>query len=157
MSCIADEIVISADGQSKLCNVLFAAELHRRERAAGTGVTACSLHPGSFIPTDIGRGRWYTDFAIKAIARWVTKTISQGAATTVFCALAPAEVLQGDYFLDCAPRQMSDEATSRVVAGQLWTLSERLCQDDDGIAARSATDMVSPAVEEFAAFMRPKL
>ena len=50
--------MMKAYGQSKLCNVLFAAELHRRERAVQSGVVACSCHPGAFIPTDIGRGRW---------------------------------------------------------------------------------------------------
>ena len=52
-------------------------------------------HPGAFIPTDIGRDRWYLDFAVKWLLRPFTKSQSQGAATTVHCALLPADELQG--------------------------------------------------------------
>ena len=40
-------------GQAKLCNVLFANELQRR--FGDDGLTACSLHPGNLVTTDIGR------------------------------------------------------------------------------------------------------
>jgi NAD(P)-dependent dehydrogenase (short-subunit alcohol dehydrogenase family) len=43
-----------AYGNSKLANVLFAAELARREAAAASGVRAFSLHPGA-VRTEIFR------------------------------------------------------------------------------------------------------
>jgi len=42
-----------AYGQAKLCNVLMANELQRRY--GGQGLTACSLHPGNLVTTDIAR------------------------------------------------------------------------------------------------------
>ena len=42
---------LTSYGQAKLANVLFANELQRRY--AGKGLTACSLHPGTFVTTNI--------------------------------------------------------------------------------------------------------
>ena len=44
-------------GQAKLAQVMHAAELHRRESALGSGVTAYSLHPG-VINTNVRPLEW---------------------------------------------------------------------------------------------------
>jgi WW domain-containing oxidoreductase len=76
-----------AYGQAKLCNVLFANEFTRRYQ--GQGVFANSLHPGAFIGTSIFRSSLSARAFATAIKPF-TKSIPQGAATTVYCAVSPA-------------------------------------------------------------------
>ena len=85
--------------QSKLANILFALEVHRRY--ASQGVTAYSLHPGG-IKTDL------YDEVSRPIMFFIwlfgsgMKTVAQGAATTVYCAAAPGvEATSGEYFSNC--------------------------------------------------------
>lgn len=121
---------------SKLCNVLFAAALsHRQAAEASSGgrsggsafpVAACSLHPGSMIATDIARQSVIADFFMKYIMSWFTKTVNQGAATTVLCCLLPADQLRGQYFCDCSVKQPSDIAQSEAAQDALWEVSEQL-------------------------------
>jgi WW domain-containing oxidoreductase len=109
-------------GQAKLCNVLFANELTRRW--AADGITANSLHPGSFIGTDIFRST-VAGKAISVLISPFTKSIAQGAATTVYCAVAPElEGVGGRYFADCREKPMSAGARDADIAARLWTLSE---------------------------------
>lgn len=67
--------------------------------------TAVSLHPGSMVPTEISRESWLTQFAF-TLATPFTKTVAQGAATSIYCATAPeVEENAGGYFMDCAPKK----------------------------------------------------
>jgi WW domain-containing oxidoreductase len=111
-----------AYGQAKLCNVLFAKELQRRfgER----GITAFALHPGTLVATEIGRHSAFAKILIQ-IVRPFTKSLGQGAATSVLCAAHPAVAeLGGEYFSDCALERASREACDPEVAKRLWELSE---------------------------------
>lgn len=111
-----------AYGQAKLCNVLLAKELQRRHGARG--ISAYSLHPGTLIPTSIGRSSLIAGLLI-ALARPFTKTVGQGAATTVLCAAHPGVAgLGGAYFSDCRPVRSSRESDDPEVAARLWQLSE---------------------------------
>lgn len=57
----------------------------------------------------------------------------QGAATTVYCAVAPElEGLGGMYFNSCCRCLPSAEAQSEDSARALWALSERLLQGVPG-------------------------
>lgn len=115
---------LRAYGQAKLANVLFAAELQRRLVADGVRVNA--LHPGALIPTSIGRGSLLAR-AVLTLARPFTKTVAQGAATTVLCAAAPAAAeARGRYFEDCQLGRASAEARDPAVARRLWQLTEEL-------------------------------
>lgn len=81
-------------GQSKTANNLFSVEFDNRARAFG--VRAYSVHPGSVNGTDLGReapmelfkqmGTHDADGNIFPAVAQKLKTISQGAATTVWCA-----------------------------------------------------------------------
>jgi NAD(P)-dependent dehydrogenase (short-subunit alcohol dehydrogenase family) len=91
-----------AYGQSKTANVLFAVELDRR--GTGAGVRAFAVHPGSIV-TDLARDLDEGDLqrfgvhretahghvpAGKSVAEGGDfKTLSQGAATAVWCAVSP--------------------------------------------------------------------
>jgi WW domain-containing oxidoreductase len=72
---------------SKLCNVLFAFKLHRELNAQGVSVFV--LHPGSMIPTSIGRNYGVFNKISNFLFKPFTKTLEQGAATTVYCAASP--------------------------------------------------------------------
>jgi WW domain-containing oxidoreductase len=115
-------------GQAKLCNALMAVELQRR--FADQGLTACYVHPGTMVTTEIGR-----DSAIVRFAMWLvspfTKTASQGAATSVFCATWDDRCeLGGNYFSHCARVKPSAETGNVEVAGRLWGLSERWLEEN---------------------------
>lgn len=113
-----------AYGQAKLCNALFAAEVQRRY--SDLGITAASLHPGSMIPTEISRGSRLTR-SVFALVTPFTKSVAQGAATSVYCATAPeVEENAGGYFADCAPKKPSREAQDPAVARRLWDVTREL-------------------------------
>jgi NAD(P)-dependent dehydrogenase (short-subunit alcohol dehydrogenase family) len=114
---------MKAYGQAKLCNALMAVELQRR--FADQGLTACYLHPGTMVTTDIGR-----DSALVRFAMWLaspfTKTANQGAATSVFCATWDDRgELGGNYFSHCRKAKPSAETANKAAAARLWELSER--------------------------------
>ncbi len=128
----------SAYGQSKTANVLFTRELERRY--GDRGVHAYAVHPG-VIATDLGR--YMTREDLKALRARIAeaaastppsgssleyKTVPQGAATSVWAAVAPElEGQGGAYLADC---RISDEdapwTRDTADAARLWTLSEEL-------------------------------
>ena len=111
-----------AYGQAKLCNVLFANELQRRYGAEG--LTACSLHPGSAMATNIARSLGPAAFVMKLISPF-TKNLSAGAATSIVCATHPhIEEIAGRYFSDGRPKLPSAEARNAAVADRLWKRTE---------------------------------
>ncbi|XP_062320858.1 retinol dehydrogenase 12 isoform X1 [Osmerus eperlanus] len=114
--------------QSKLANVLFSRELSRRMK--GTGVTSYSLHPG-VIKTELGRHveSWFPMLRaiLSAPSMLLMKTPSQGAQTSIYCAVTPGlEPQSGCYFSDCAVKQTAPEGRDDVVAMRLWEDSARL-------------------------------
>lgn len=114
-----------AYGQAKLSNTLFANELQRRY--SDKGLTACSLHPGTLITTDIARNS-RAAFIMKLISPF-TKNTNQGASTTVFCAAyEEKENLGGNYYSHCKKSRATKEANSPGVAQKLWVFSEKVCQ-----------------------------
>lgn len=110
-----------AYGQAKLCNVLFANEFTRRYQ--GRGIHANALHPGALIGTSIFRSSVAAK-ALAAIASPFTKSIPQGAATTVYCTVSPdLERVGGRYYADCREGQASAAGRDPEVAARLWQLS----------------------------------
>lgn len=110
-----------AYGQAKLCNVLFANELTRRYQHEG--IYANSLHPGSLIGTSIFRDSTAAKLLALAVKPF-TKSIEQGAATTVYCATAPELARSGgNYYVDCHKGSMSKGARDELVARTLWEMT----------------------------------
>jgi NAD(P)-dependent dehydrogenase (short-subunit alcohol dehydrogenase family) len=131
----------TAYGRAKTANALFAVELDRR--GAAHGVRAFSVHPGGIItdlqrymPQEEMRERGWIDEAGNINERF--KTPSQGASTTVWCAVSPQiEGKGGVYCEDCdiaellpdtdaSMRGVRSWACDPVQAQQLWALSERM-------------------------------
>lgn len=105
-------------GVSKLCNVLFARELARRE--AARGVTAYSVHPGVIASEIWKRVPW----PVRPIATRFMRSTEDGARTSVHCATAPGiERDSGAYFSDCAVHRVNPAVTDDLAA-DLWRRSE---------------------------------
>jgi len=133
----------AAYGQSKSANSLFAVELDRRGR--GHGVRAFAVHPGGIL-TELARHMTDEELSAYGVVREGEtlrvpsgyKTVEQGAATSVWCAVSPAlDGKGGVYCEDCDIAEIvpDDSEPLRGVrrwavdpghAEALWGLSERL-------------------------------
>jgi retinol dehydrogenase-12 len=103
---------------SKLCNVLFSAELGRRTE--GHGITTYALHPG-VVASDIWRR---VPWPLRPLMKMRMLSTEQGAATSLYCATAPElEAVTGRFYDDCREREPSPVATPEL-AGELWQHSE---------------------------------
>jgi NAD(P)-dependent dehydrogenase (short-subunit alcohol dehydrogenase family) len=123
---------------------LFAVELDRRGREQG--IRAFAVHPGGIL-TDLVRHMTDDELTAYGILRVKGelqppatgyKTVEQGAATSVWCAVSPDLGGRGGvYCEDCdiAPAVPADSkllygvrpwAIDKAVARALWDLSERL-------------------------------
>jgi retinol dehydrogenase 12 len=103
---------------SKLCNVLFSAELARR--TAGTGVHSYALHPG-VVASDIWRR---VPWPIRPLMTWRMLSVDEGARTSLYCATSQDVASDSGLFYDkCAPRAPSRVATPEL-AKSLWERSE---------------------------------
>jgi retinol dehydrogenase 12 len=116
---------------SKLCNVLHAAELGRR--LDGTGVTACSLHPGVVASQIWRRVPW----PARQIMTRRMLTIEQGARTSLYCATSADLADQtGLFYDDCRVREPSKAVTPELAA-RLWEFSAE-CLAASGTASTAA-------------------
>ncbi len=132
-----------AYGQSKSANSLFAVELDARMKERG--VRAFAVHPGRILATELVRHISIEDLIAAGIRRpdgsldqSSTKTVEEGAATTVWCALsAQLDNLGGVYCADCDVSAIVPDdsksltgvrrwAIDKPAAERLWELSERL-------------------------------
>jgi NAD(P)-dependent dehydrogenase (short-subunit alcohol dehydrogenase family) len=140
-------------GQSKTANNLFAVELDARGKAFN--VRAYSIHPGSVNGTDLGReapmelfkrmGTHDANGNIFPSVEKKLKTLSQGAATTVWCATSPTLKDIGGVYCEDADvaaldlgniehrydepstlRGVQPYSLSEANAKRLWTLTEKM-------------------------------
>lgn len=118
-----------AYGQSKLANLLFALELHRRLVAAGSGVRATAAHPG-WTSTDLQR----TAALVRLLNPLFGMKPADGALPTLRAATDPAAA-GGTYwgpsrFFESSgppvPAAISAAARDEGVARRLWEVSEKL-------------------------------
>jgi retinol dehydrogenase-12 len=103
---------------SKLANLLFSIELHRR--LEGQSVSTYAVHPG-VVASDIWR-------RIPRLFRWyVTRNMideEEGAKTTLFCATDPDVADRSGLYWDRSePRTPSGLATDDALAAELWRKS----------------------------------
>ena len=110
-------------GVAKLANVLFAAELGRR--LEGSGVTTYALHPG-VVATNVWRA---VPWPLGSLMKHIMISEEEGAATTLYCALAPEAASQtGLYYEECQLREPAPLGRDAELAGRLWEESERWLQ-----------------------------
>ncbi|HTM84928.1 MAG TPA: oxidoreductase [Mycobacterium sp.] len=122
-----------AYGQSKLANLLFTRELHRRLTAAGSPVRSLAAHPG-YSDTNLQghSGRKLTDTLMRTVGNGLLATDAAfGARQTLY---AVSQDLAGDTFIGprfgargrSQPVGRSPRAKRAASATALWTLSEQL-------------------------------
>lgn len=139
----------AAYGQSKSANSLFAVELDKRGQEHG--IHAFAVHPGAIL-TDLAK--YLTDedlrpYGVYRVNGVITipdaskvperfKTVQEGAATTVWCAVSPQLKGKGGvYCEDCDIAEMVPAnsklnsgvrpwAVDKAAAEALWILSEKL-------------------------------
>jgi NAD(P)-dependent dehydrogenase (short-subunit alcohol dehydrogenase family) len=103
---------------SKLCNVLFSAELARRARPRG--ITSYALHPG-VVASDIWRR---VPWPARPLIKLRMLSPEQGAATSLYCATSPeVSAGSGRYYEACRVREPSKAATAEL-ARALWEHSQ---------------------------------
>jgi retinol dehydrogenase 12 len=103
---------------SKLCNVLFSAELARR--TAGQGITSYALHPG-VVASDIWRR---VPWPVRPLIKLRMISPDEGARTTLYCATSEAlATASGRYYERCQERQPNPASTAEL-ARTLWDQSE---------------------------------
>jgi retinol dehydrogenase 12 len=103
---------------SKLCNVLFSAELARRVQ--GQGITSYALHPGA-VATDIYRR---APWPLRKLMTLRMLSPEQGARTSLYCATADSVAADsGCYYDSCCQKEPSEVATPEL-ARALWHRSE---------------------------------
>ncbi len=126
----------TAYGQSKLADLIFALELDRRARLAGSRLVSVAAHPGvsttNFIPSTgmpapLARA---VNFGISVLGQ----SAMRGALPGLYAATMP-DVVGGQYwgpdgFMEVrgapALSQISPQALDRAVWERLWTVSEQL-------------------------------
>ncbi|BBZ50968.1 SDR family NAD(P)-dependent oxidoreductase [Mycobacterium heidelbergense] len=121
-----------AYGQSKLANLLFTSELHRRLDTAATSLRALAAHPGwSHTNLQGHSGRKLTDAAVLAADRVVSTDADFGARQTLYAA---SQDLPGNTFVGprfglygrSQPTWRGWPAKRATTAAALWELSEQL-------------------------------
>lgn len=123
---------------SKLANLLFTMELHRRARAAGVDLTAAAAHPGYSSTRLQSTGPQMAGRRIEAqlwkVLNLVGQSAQQGALPTVYAAVAPG-VAGGSYFGPSGvgelrghpvPVGMTRAARNAHDAQRLWAVSQEL-------------------------------
>jgi NAD(P)-dependent dehydrogenase (short-subunit alcohol dehydrogenase family) len=122
----------AAYARSKLANLLFAFELHRRLTRAGAATASLAAHPGGAW-TGLFRGA-NPALLVHTLGRLVTQSPERGALSTLRAATDPTAT-GGQYFgpggigeLRGTPKpvQASAKAHDQALARQLWEESERL-------------------------------
>jgi NAD(P)-dependent dehydrogenase (short-subunit alcohol dehydrogenase family) len=125
----------NAYGQSKLANVMFALELDRRLRSAGSGIKSMGAHPGYSATNLQSAAPPLLDRGIMAITnRLIAQSAEMGTLPVLYAATVPD--LQGGSYVGPDGRgehhgypqvtRPTRAARDEDVARQLWEVSEGL-------------------------------
>jgi len=115
-----------AYGNSKMANILFSAELHKRLR--GTNVSTVSLHPGIVQSKLFRASGGFRGAMISGFYKCFSKTTNRGAKSSVHCATddeipANSGLYYGDNAKVITPTK---EGRDMNTAARLWEVSEKL-------------------------------
>jgi len=112
-----------AYGNSKLALVHMTMECQKRFQAKG--LQAFCLHPGSVYTNVAGKGLTGNPMVEKIrnslapVEKFFLKTPLEGAQTQIHCATAE-DITGGQYFRDCKPAKVADDALDSAISSQLW-------------------------------------
>jgi NAD(P)-dependent dehydrogenase (short-subunit alcohol dehydrogenase family) len=124
----------AAYAQSKVADLMFAYELHRRLSRIGSAVRSVAAHPG-YAATDLQSHTESIQDRVMALGNWLfAQTAEQGALPTVYAATA-ADVAGGGYYgpdglaeLRGYPTRVGSSKLSKdtATAARLWERAEAL-------------------------------
>ena len=123
----------NAYAQSKLAQLMFAYELQRRTRAAGSSVEVYACHPGASRTNLISTSGGLRDRILWGVMKWiVAQPAAKGAWPEVMCATEEAlepETLygpttRGETVGPVGECRLDSHALDRDAAEMLWTVSE---------------------------------
>ena len=136
-----------AYGQSKVANLLFALELDRRLRAAGSDISSLAAHPGYAATKLQHTGPPGVESALFSVSnRLFAQSAEMGALPTLYAATAP----EVDGGLLIGPGGIAEQrghpkpvpprgqARDEAVAARLWEVSEQLTDVRYELAAGAA-------------------
>ncbi|GMR50888.1 hypothetical protein PMAYCL1PPCAC_21083, partial [Pristionchus mayeri] len=116
---------------SKLCNLLFAMKLHRNLK--GKDVDVYVLHPGSFIGTNLSSSLGIWSRMLNLLASPFNKTLSQGASTTIYCAVHPdTKGISGKYWDSCWDDEKNLKkafSEDMELQDELWKRTEKIIEE----------------------------
>jgi NAD(P)-dependent dehydrogenase (short-subunit alcohol dehydrogenase family) len=126
-----------AYNRSKLANILFARELEKRARAAGSKLVSIPVHPGVSRTNIIENGMAPTGLKaliINAVVPLVMQSDQAGALPTLYAATSPeakgGEYIGPDGFLGVkgspTVEKPKPQALDEAVGKRLWDVSEQL-------------------------------
>ena len=137
----------SAYGQSKLANLLFAFELERRLRTAGSSIKSLAAHPG-YAATNLQFAAVpaYERMFMSVSNVFFAQSAARGALPTLYAATYPGldggTFIGPDGFMEMRGRptivQASPAAHDEAVAKRLWDVSEVLTGVKFKLAATAA-------------------
>ena len=142
-----------AYAQSKLANLLFAYELDRRLRAAGSSVKSIGVHPG-YADTNLQRrgpemaGSKLRKVMMVAANKIFAQSAEAGALPTLYAATSP-DAESGEYYgpgglmnMRGTPEKQnsSKESHDEDDAGRLWEVSEELTGVEYGLTEHGGTE-----------------
>jgi WW domain-containing oxidoreductase len=111
---------------------MFASELHRRHSEAD-GISACSVMPGGIHTGLQGDVDTWTMLKWKIVTPFFFKSIEQGAATTLQCALKEdlSGANGGAYYNNCAKTDVASKNSTPEGCQKLWELTEALIDSEE--------------------------
>ena len=120
--------------RSKLANLMFALELHRRAAAAGARLRSIAVHPGLAMTGILSRAGSMARLMMGTLGHLVTQSAARGALPTLYGATSPEAVSGGYYGPDGpgemwghpAPARIAPQAADPNAAARLWSVSEEL-------------------------------
>jgi NAD(P)-dependent dehydrogenase (short-subunit alcohol dehydrogenase family) len=127
--------MFQAYAQSKLADLIFAQELQRRLKSAGSPIISTAAHPGYAVTNlqadHVSRG---LKMVMGLMKPFLSQGATQGALPTLFAAVAPEAVPGGYYGPDGIGElkgfptavRLAKGALDPVTAKRLWDESERL-------------------------------
>lgn len=113
---------------SKLANIYFTLELKCYLKEFGDGsINAYSVHPG-VVRTELTRHfNSFITLGFFTFGWFLFKSPFYGAQTSIYCAIAPKEMLHdGLFFADCSEILPSQQARDTKHAKHLWYFTERI-------------------------------
>ncbi|KAF2897600.1 hypothetical protein ILUMI_08569 [Ignelater luminosus] len=112
---------------TKLCNILFTAELARRLK--GSGVETYVIQPGLVKTEILQHLPLINRLAVQALASITHKNGEEGAQTSIYASVSKDVIgKSGEYFGECKKWRMPSAAKNKELARKLWEKSEELVQ-----------------------------